>query len=96
MLKLNDIMAMPVAPGTKGIPQTAVGLPLKQIAHQRWNVLDEDLPLPACILKRSALDHNRATMKAFLAQHGLKIAPHGKTTMAPQLFNEQLQTELAD
>lgn len=89
MLDLNDVIATPVAPGTKGLPASAVGLPLKAIADQGWNVLDDDVPLPACVLKRSALDHNRATMGKFLAQHGLAIAPHGKTTMAPQLFDEQ-------
>ncbi|OMW47706.1 amino acid deaminase, partial [Burkholderia pseudomallei] len=30
--------------------------------------------------------------QAFVAEYGVKLAPHGKTTMAPQLFRRQLDT----
>ncbi len=49
-----------------------------------------DVPLPAAVLKASALDHNSRWMRAFLAQHDVAIAPHGKTTMAPALFHRQI------
>lgn len=42
------------------------------------------------MLKRSALDQNRRWMRDFLARSGATIAPHGKTTMSPRLFAEQL------
>ena len=50
----------------------------------------EDLPLPAAILKRSAVAHNSDWMRRFLALSGAQLCPHGKTTMAPQLFHQQL------
>ncbi|HVI91167.1 MAG TPA: alanine racemase [Dongiaceae bacterium] len=56
----------------------------------RWNVLAGDLPFPVAVLKQSALDHNSRWMSAFLAAAGVSLAPHGKTTMAPQLFRRQI------
>lgn len=32
-------------------------------------------------------------MQQFIAAYGVKLAPHGKTTMAPKLFALQLQTD---
>src|SRR5262249_31300263 len=55
-----------------------------------YNVLAGDVPYPVCILRDSALAHNRATMREYTARMGVKLAPHGKTTMAPQLMQEQL------
>jgi len=42
------------------------------------------------VIKRAALDHNSRWMRRFLELTDAKIAPHGKTTMAPQLFAKQL------
>ncbi|KKC37474.1 hypothetical protein WH87_12080 [Devosia epidermidihirudinis] len=75
---------------TKGIPGTTEPFALEQIAEKGWNVLNEDLPLPLMVLKRSALDANAQIFGRYLAEHGLSLAPHGKTTMSPQLFAEQL------
>jgi D-serine dehydratase len=49
------------------------------------------LSLPAAVLYRERINHNLAWMQRFVDQYGLKLAPHGKTTMAPQLFREQLR-----
>jgi len=45
---------------------------------------------PAMVIRRSAVEANIATMAAYCARHGLEHAPHGKTTMAPTLFQAQL------
>lgn len=74
----------------KGMPAGAKAVPLLAAGDQGWNVLREDLALPLLLLKRSALAHNAAWMRRFLELSGLKIAPHGKTPMAPQLFARQL------
>src|SRR5258708_35866821 len=60
-----------------------------KIGERGGNVLREDLPLPLAVLKESALAHNGAWMRRFLDLSGARIAPHGKTTMAPQLFERQ-------
>jgi len=42
-------------------------------------------------LKESALAHNLAWMAEFTRATGVLLAPHGKTTMAPQLFARQIE-----
>jgi D-serine dehydratase len=45
---------------------------------------------PVALLKDSALRHNSDWMRRFLALTGAKLAPHGKTSMSPELFAMQL------
>lgn len=73
----------------KGIPPGAAPR-LGELAEQGWNVARGDLSYPVTTLRRSALDANLRTMARYCARHGAWQAPHGKTTMAPQLFAEQL------
>lgn len=77
-------------PSFKGYPHTAPALPLAHIGAQGWQVLRGDLPLPLAVLKQSALTHNLAWMAAFCAERGLDLAPHGKTTLSPELWQRQL------
>ena len=43
------------------------------------------------VLRETALAHNLSVMADFCHARGVDIAPHGKTTMAPQLWKRQLQ-----
>ncbi|GJI93799.1 deaminase [Duganella caerulea] len=76
-------------PGIKGLPITA---PLRQgdIGARQWNVLNADTSFPVALLKASSLEHNLRWMHGFCEQYGVQLAPHGKTTMSPQLFDAQL------
>jgi D-serine dehydratase len=76
--------------GAKGWPAEATGMPAGAVAEAGWRVLDGDLPLPALVLRESALAHNLEAMRAFCEASGALLAPHGKTTMMPQLFARQL------
>ncbi|MEV4252838.1 alanine racemase [Spirillospora sp. NPDC049652] len=49
-----------------------------------------DLGTPLLTLDAAALDHNLALMAGWTAHAGVELAPHGKTTMAPQLWKAQL------
>src|SRR5690349_13546286 len=75
---------------TKGIPPGAGPMPLAGVGQMGWNVLAEDMPLPLAVLKVSALEHNGRWMRRFLEMTGTALAPHGKTTMSPALFERQL------
>ncbi len=55
-----------------------------------WNLLREDLSLPSAVLYEDRLRHNLQWMQRFVNAYGVKLAPHGKTTMAPRLFEMQL------
>lgn len=47
--------------------------------------------LPAAVVHEAALAHNLVWMQRFADAHGAQLAPHGKTTMTPALFQRQLQ-----
>jgi hypothetical protein len=41
-------------------------------------------------MRRSALEHNIALDAGLRPRKGVALAPHGKTTMSPELFAQQL------
>ena len=88
-LSLSSLDEQLLAPGTKGLPIRA---PLRQgaIGVQGWNVLRGDTSFPVALLKGTALRHNLDWMRRFCDHYGVLLAPHGKTTMSPQLFGAQL------
>ncbi len=79
-----------IEPGTKGLPPQIGPITLSEIGARGLSLLDGSLTLPAAILRQSALTANSATMRDFLATRDMLIAPHGKTTMAPQLYAMQV------
>jgi D-serine dehydratase len=89
-LDVSSIDAEIIDSATKGYPLSAAPMPLASIGAQGWNVLAGDLPLPLAVIRDSALAHNHAWMRDFTEATGVLLAPHGKTTMAPQIFAQQL------
>jgi D-serine deaminase-like pyridoxal phosphate-dependent protein len=89
-MNLQTLQQLILDAAVKGLPPTAGTMPLGQVGRQQWNLLKGDLPLPAAVVKRAAVTHNSAWMRRFLGLTQSKIAPHGKTTMCPQLFERQL------
>jgi D-serine dehydratase len=87
---MSDLGSFLLDGRVKGMPGGVAPFRLDEIGKKGWNLLREDLPLPVAVLKRSALTHNGRWMRDFLARSGAVIAPHGKTTMAPQLFADQI------
>ncbi len=61
------------------------------LSYRNWNLLNEEVSLPVAVLYAQRLEHNLQWMQHFVEQYGAQLAPHGKTTMAPQLFHQQLQ-----
>jgi len=83
-------MTSTLGPWLKGFPPDAAPIEPRDIAALGWNVLAGDLPLPLAVLDRDALAHNIAWMQAYAREQGVDLAPHGKTTMSPELFARQL------
>lgn len=75
----------------KGMPADAEGLTVAELAGQRRNLFDGGFHPPLVTLDASALEHNLTTMGDWCRRHGVRLAPHGKTTMAPSLFARQLE-----
>jgi D-serine deaminase-like pyridoxal phosphate-dependent protein len=74
----------------KGFPVADPPATPRTIATHGWNVLRGDLPLPVMVIREDAVAANIATMTAWCATHDVSLAPHGKTTMSPELFRRQL------
>ena len=74
---------------SKGFPATAQPVPVSDVAAQGWSV--DDLRPPVMLLREDALAHNLTLMATYCAERGVAIAPHGKTTMAPQLWERQVR-----
>src|SRR5579872_3118686 len=74
----------------KGIGPLARDSRAEEIRCLGWNLLREDLSLPSAVLYRDKLEHNLTWMQRFIDRYGMKLAPHGKTTMAPALFKMQI------
>ncbi|WP_447039576.1 amino acid deaminase [Streptomyces sp. DSM 118878] len=74
----------------KGLPPDAEGLTVGELAAQRRNLFTGGFTTPVLALSAERLEHNLALMETYAERHGLAFAPHGKTSMAPQLFRRQL------
>ncbi|MGW3121251.1 amino acid deaminase [Streptomyces sp. NPDC001107] len=75
----------------KGLPPDADGLTVGELAAQRRNLFSGGFATPVLALSAERLEHNLALMETYAMRHGLAFAPHGKTTMAPQLFRQQIE-----
>jgi D-serine deaminase-like pyridoxal phosphate-dependent protein len=77
----------------KGLPPDAAGLTVGELAAQRRNLFDpaSGFTTPVLALSAERLEHNLARMGSYATRHGLSFAPHGKTSMAPRLFQRQIE-----
>lgn len=80
-------MTEQIRKGLLGYP----GIAIDEIGKQGMNLLHEDCDFPVCVLQKSALEHNLAWMARLLKDQDILFAPHGKTSMSPQLFAMQLE-----
>lgn len=89
-IDLSALYAASLDPLTKGLPFDAPILSLGEVGRQGWNLLRGDLPLPVAVVREKIVADNAAWMDQFTRNNGMVIAPHGKTTMSPQLFGTQI------
>jgi D-serine dehydratase len=74
----------------KGLPPGTEGVRLGDVGAQGWHAL-RDLAMPAMLLLGGPLERNLREMAAWCREQDVLLAPHGKTTMAPQLFARQVE-----
>ncbi|WP_101847078.1 alanine racemase [Zhihengliuella sp. ISTPL4] len=72
----------------KGFPARATGLRLSQVAAADLRL--SDLQTPVLTVHADAIAHNEDTVFGWAAREGVRLAPHGKTTMAPALWQRLL------
>ncbi|ONI68679.1 amino acid deaminase [Kribbella sp. ALI-6-A] len=78
----------PVSWQDKALPPAWWGRTVREILADRPRL--SQLPTPLLTLSGPGMRHNVATMARWCADHGVELAPHGKTTMAPALWAAQL------
>jgi D-serine deaminase-like pyridoxal phosphate-dependent protein len=77
---------------TKGIRQPGPAVPDEEFAAARHFLFGGTFSWPVMVARGAALDHNIGALAAYCARRGVEHAPHGKTTMAPALFEKQLNS----
>jgi D-serine dehydratase len=88
-LKLDKVLDEPIDWRYKSFPAGAP-VTIRDVRSRGWNVLGSEFLPPVMVLKDSAMRHNSKLVSAYCKRHEFLLAPHGKTTMAPQLLKLQL------
>src|SRR5262245_16334716 len=86
---LDALLDEPLTWRFKGLPSTLWGLSIRDARRRGLNLVRDGFPPPFTVLDEAALTHNLTTLADLCATHGFAHAPHGKTTMAPQLYAKQ-------
>lgn len=87
---LSAIENLPLDAMTKGLPLADGSLRLGDVGRRGWNVLRGDMPVPLLTLREARMKNNMRVMERYAAHHGALLAPHGKTTMCPQLYRAMI------
>ncbi|WP_410651019.1 amino acid deaminase [Amycolatopsis sp. cmx-4-54] len=75
----------------RSVAPSLSGLTIGEAAARGAKLFDDGFLGPFVVLDEEAVEHNLRTMADWCAERGVALAPHGKTTMAPQLFERQLK-----
>jgi D-serine deaminase-like pyridoxal phosphate-dependent protein len=89
---ITALRERPIAATEKGFGVIAASGPVTSasLGRRRPPLFGGEFPMPLLVLRESAVAHNIAAMAAYCGAAGVRLAPHGKTTMAPQLMARQL------
>jgi D-serine deaminase-like pyridoxal phosphate-dependent protein len=74
----------------KGFPALPSGTTVSSFVADRPSLFEAGFSWPIATLRASAIEHNIAVLTKWCADHGVSLAPHGKTSMAPAIFARQL------
>jgi D-serine deaminase-like pyridoxal phosphate-dependent protein len=85
-----DLRAATAGPRFKGLSPSTYGETFLRILDRRPSLFDGTFSPPVGVLRGSALAHNIEVMGEFCRSRGVRLAPHGKTTLSPDLFDRQL------
>ncbi|WP_330253993.1 amino acid deaminase [Nocardia sp. NBC_00565] len=77
-----------LGPEHKGLPPAAWGRTVREFLDAAPHL--DEFETPVLTVDRAAVAANVAVMADWAAAAGVRLAPHGKTTMAPQLWAQQL------
>ena len=88
-LRLDAILAQPIDWHYKAFPTADPPVRIGAAGGQGWNALRPPFSTPVMVLKDKALQHNIDLMAHYCSAHGVSLAPHVKTPIAPQIADRQ-------
>ena len=77
-----------LGPQHKGLPREAWGKTAREFLRTEPTL--QCMSTPLLTVDRAALESNVSVMADWARSNGIRLAPHGKTTMAPQVWAQQL------
>ncbi|WP_354569785.1 amino acid aldolase [Glaciihabitans sp. UYNi722] len=90
MLRLDELRNDRLSARDKGLPERAIGMTVADFLASEPRLSEFWTPLVT--LDDEAIQNNLTVMAGWCASRGLKLMPHGKTTMAPALWQRQLDS----
>lgn len=89
---LAALRERPLSPMDKGLGSLAASglISTSALADLRPSLFGPDFVFPLLVLREDALQANITAMADWCAASGVRLAPHGKTTMSPQIIARQL------
>jgi D-serine dehydratase len=91
VLDLTALLRHILSSTSKGVPDSLDGVSIEDAPKRGLNLLRDEFPAPVALIRESALRANIELMRRYTESAGVRLAPHGKTTMCPQLFDLQLE-----
>ncbi|MGC0365779.1 D-serine deaminase-like pyridoxal phosphate-dependent protein [Rhodococcus sp. 27YEA15] len=86
--RIDRLHSTTIGPEHKSFPARSWGMTVDEFLESSPRL--SDLHTPIATLDARALDANQSVMTGWVRGLGVEIAPHGKTTMSPQLWRRQL------
>jgi D-serine dehydratase len=91
VLDLTSLLQQTLSSTSKGVPDILDGVAVGDVPKRGLNLLRDAFPAPVAVIRDTALRANVELMRHYTKAAGVALAPHGKTTMCPQLFDAQLE-----
>src|SRR5690606_35241322 len=87
---LDQLSRRLIQPTEKGF--AALGpVSARELVERGVRLHEAGFTLPLMVARDSSLSSNVVTMAAWCGENGVELAPHGKTSMSPQLTARQLR-----
>lgn len=74
----------------KGAPISSHGITIGEFLAEAPNLFTSEFQFPLAVLRKSSLEHNLRRMAQYCSEKGVKISPHVKTHMSPQIAQMQI------
>ena len=89
-IELSTLSNLTISPFFKGLPIAAQGQTFNSFLASKPNLFKSGFQFPIAVLKEHELRNNLTRMQSFCKEMSIDIAPHVKTTMAPQIAKMQI------